>query len=206
MHPVEKSVGRYSKLIADPSFAIEIKTYSVKFSPLQNKSSLKIIFDPSPADPNLSFASIFRLKNVKITEMPYEEDSRYTAVYENVPRDRRIGEVYNISVEQPPNDGGATIARPTLSPNQWIPNSNGSGYHIYLSSIIQNFNVLSVIDLSIYEPWNGVGRPTRGEYFPIPKDYKNTYYTFVLENHDVIINTNNIPNSSTEFYLRYYPQ
>lgn len=95
--------------------------------------------------------------------------------------------------------------RPVINPNQWIPNSSGSGYHINLSSNIQNFNASSVLDLSIYEPWNGEGRPTRGEYFLIPKNYKNTYYTFVLENHDVIINASNLPTLPIEFSLRYYP-
>ncbi|GAA4210152.1 hypothetical protein GCM10022289_37030 [Pedobacter jeongneungensis] len=204
--PVEKSVGRYSKLIADPAIAFEMKTYSVKFSPLENRSALKIFFDSSPVDPKVIIDNIFRLRNIKIVEMPYEEDSRYTAAYENVPRDLRIGEAYNISVEQPLVGGGGTVVRPIIiSPNQWLSNSNGIGYHVNLSSIIPNLYVSNGVELSIHEPWNGVGRPTRGEYFPVPKNYKNTYFTFILENHDVIINTDNLPTTSVEFSLSYNP-
>ena len=202
--PVEKSVGRYSKLIADPDFSILDRNHQVKFSTKEAKSALKIWLDASPYVPGIKIDNIFRLRKIKITELAYEEDGPiYTAAYENIPRSQRIGPGYEIvtSNEQTFNPG--LYARPVINSNQWSQNSGGSGYFIKLSDVIPGLYVSNFGSVALHIPWNGVGRPTRGETYPLPNSYQGNYFTFMVENGDVVIQATNLPTSSLEFHLSY---
>jgi len=214
LSPVERTVGRYSKLVADRSIAFEMKTYSVKFSPLENKSSVKIIFDSSPIDPKVIIDNIFRLKTIKITEIPYEEDGpSYTASYTNVPRPRPWTSAYEIQgVVVRPTDGHAIpIKRETLniSSNQWISNGDNLGYSIYLSEIKSNIYVSEIISMSvkgdlIQDPRGG--RPSQA-LIPLPGAYQNNNYTYQLVNGDILITltnpTNTPPTAPVDFDFAY---
>ncbi|RQO80187.1 hypothetical protein DBR40_00780 [Pedobacter sp. KBW01] len=199
---VEKSVNRYSKLIADRSIAFENKNYTVKFSPLENKSALKIIFDSSPIDPKVIIDNIFRLKKIKITEMPYEEDGpSYTASYTNVPRPRPWTPAYEIpGVIVRPTDGHATPTKRgslNVATNQWVSNGGNLGYSIYLSEITQNVYVSEVISMSVkgdlvQDPRGG--RPSQA-LIALPGAYQGNNYTYQVVNGDILINVTNSTNT-----------
>lgn len=204
LHPVDKNVGRYSKLIADPRIVLEDTTYKVKFSVLENKSALKIIFDPSPADPNLSFDSQFGLRRIKITEMPYEEDGpRYYASYSNVPRPPRSTPGYDITSindpsSAPTNPGRSTFNDFTINPDQWILDYDGVGYSVYLKDIIQNFNFSTLIDVLI--KGDTYTNPRTGqvsnENIILPGSYQNNQYEYQLINGEVVLSVKNTPNAA----------
>lgn len=205
--PVEKSVGRYSKLIADPSIAIEDKTYRVKLSPLQAKSALKIFFDTSPIADGIIIDQEFYLKNIKITEIPYEEESgRYNSTYLNVPFPTRgtLGYDIPIILDNPSNQPGRIVTSVTANPNQWSLNSNGVGYSIKLSQLIQNLKSTQLVNISLL-----TDRPIRGNPGPpnLPCTYIDNYYSFTSSNDDVVINitnpTNTAPNAATSFNITY---
>jgi hypothetical protein len=208
LHPVEKSVGRYSKLIADPSMAFADKTYSVKFSPKENKSALKIIHDPSPADPNLSFHSQFALYYVKITEVPYEEESgRYNSTYLNAPFPPRGTPGYDIPVilDNPTSQPGRIVTSISVNPNQWGLNTSSTGYSLNLSQLVQNLKGTNLVNISLM-----TGRPTRGGdgSLNLPCTSLDNNYSFnMTSNNDVIINvtnpTNTAPNTVINFNITY---
>ncbi|MGN7988386.1 hypothetical protein ACTJKC_13645 [Pedobacter sp. 22226] len=214
--PVEKSVGRYSKLIADPAIAFEMKTYSVKFSPLENRSALKIFFDSSPVDPKVIIDNIFRLRNIKITEIPYEGDGpRYSASYSNVPRPPRGTPGYDItSINDPSsiptNPGRSAYNDFTIMPNQWILDYNGLGYSVYLKDIIPNFNFSTLINVII--KGDAYTNPRTGqvsnENIILPGSYQNNQYEYQLINGEVVISiknaTNTIPSIPVNGQISYY--
>ncbi|QPH41197.1 hypothetical protein [Pedobacter endophyticus] len=216
---VEKKIDRYSKLIADPRVAFENKNYIVKFSPLENKNALKITFDSSPNDPNLVIDNIFRLKNIKITEMPYEEDQPSTHFYyntsgETLGQNTRNNPAYYIPYIRPIGSRpsrGDTYKALSINPNQWTSNSNGNGYSIYFSSLIDNFQLAELTSLNLLgDLATGGTRPTRSgerQNIPLPGTYQNNNYQYSIINYDVIItctNSTNAPPSSVVDFVTTY--
>lgn len=214
--PVEKSVGRYSKLIADPDFSILGRNHQVKFSLKEAKSALKITFDASPYVPGIKIDNIFRLGKIKITEIPYEEDGpRYYASYSNVPRPPRGTPGYDItsindSSNTPTNPGRSTYSDFTIAPNQWILDYNGIGYSVYLKDIIPNFNFLTLINVIVKgDPYTN---PRTGqisnENIILPGSYQNNEYEYQLINGEVVISvkntTNTIPSVLVNGQITYY--
>lgn len=207
LSPVERTVGRYSKLVADRSIAFEMKTYSVKFSPLENKSSVKIIFDSSPIDPKVIIDNIFRLKTIKITEIPYEEESgRYHSTYSNVPTPLRGTPGYDIPVilDNPSNQPGRLVTSVTANPNQWSQNNSSTGYSIKLSQLIQNLKITELVKISLM-----TDRPIRGNSGSpdLPCTYLDNDYSITYESNEAVINftnpTNTAPNAVINFNITY---
>ncbi|MCX2493820.1 hypothetical protein OQX63_10075 [Pedobacter sp. PF22-3] len=207
LSPVERTVGRYSKLVADRSIAFEMKTYSVKFSPLENKSSVKIIFDSSPIDPKVIIDNIFRLKTIKITEIPYEEESgRYNSTYLNVPFPPRGTPGYDIPIilDNPSNQPGRLVASVTANPNQWSQNNSSTGYSIKLSQLIQNLKITELVNISLM-----TDRPVRGNSGSpnLPCTYLDNYYSITYASDDAVINftnpTNTAPSADINFNITY---
>lgn len=205
--PVEKSVGRYSKLIADPDFSILARNHQVKFSLKEAKSALKITFDASPYVSGIKIDNIFRLGKIKITEIPYEEESgRYNSTYLNVPFPPRGTPGYDIPVisDNPTNQPGRIVTSISVNPNQWISNNNGTGYSFNITQLIQNLKGNNLVNISL----NG-GRPVRGEdgSFDLPCTYLDNNYSFTSINNEVVINVtspvNIAPNSITNFNITY---
>ncbi|MBC6109755.1 hypothetical protein ACFOG5_21090 [Pedobacter fastidiosus] len=213
----EKSVGRYSKLIADGVIAIENKTYRVKFSPLEAKSALKIIFDSSPTAPDIIIDNIFHLKNIKITEMPYEEEGpSYIASYTNVPKPHPWNPAYEIpGVVVRPSNGYAyptrpNVVTPSIPTNLWTLNSDGIGYSIYLSDVISNLNVSQTIYLDLLGDITYGPRPGQQgrQSIAVPGAYQGNNYTYTTFNNDIVItvknSTNTPPVNPIDFVLTYY--
>jgi len=211
--PVEKIVDRYSKLIADGDRAINIRKYKVRFSTLDAKNALKIIYDPSPADPNIAFNEIFRLQNVKITEMPFEElyigDEEH--FYRNTPSETlgtnsRNNPLYQIPYTPPPRPSST---RPfskiiAISPNQWVL-ANNSTYYVRLSNIIPNLYISEM--LSFYLLGTNVDYAGRRELISLPSAFQNNNFWYELAGGDIFIYSNNssltAPINVTDFSLQY---
>jgi hypothetical protein len=209
--PVEKSVNRYSKLIADGNREINSRIYKVKFSPLENRNALKITYDPSPMDPALRFDEIFRLWFVNITEMPYEEETRSVPSYTNAPRPPRGSPYYNIEytsdIKPAPHQGRLFSREFSIPTEKWKLDYNKETYSVYLSDIMPKMD----IDIeNLYIKGNLIQSPrgTYNENISLPGSFKNITYRFELINDDLVIISPNISNSPpeniNEFVLTYY--
>lgn len=203
----EKKVNRYSKLLADDYFQIHERVLTTKFSVLEPKTALKIIFDPAPRDPKYNFDNIFRLVYVKITEMPYEEEPRtQTVTYNNVPiaslKNESENELYHIDFEyvpiSPPRSNNSETI--TVTVNQWALNPE-TGYSIILqnyipvrSSAVRYIHILgSLIDP---DP-RGSGR----QRIPLPASFGDSNYSYEIKDSYVILNSSRLPIDNLEFNI-----
>ncbi|NQX54070.1 hypothetical protein HQN86_10625 [Pedobacter panaciterrae] len=213
--PVEKIVDRYSKLIADGDRAISYRKYKVRFATLEAKNALKITYDPSPADPNIAFDEIFRLQNVKITEMPFEElYNEIKPFYRNTKpetlgQNTRNNPLYKIPYTPPPLPPNPERHHVhfTVDPSKWTSNNNGLSYSVSASDLIPNLNIIRFNDLVIEGDYRNIPRPTR-TLIGIPAFYQNNNITYSYANGDIIINSTNsvhtAPSVNIDFYVTYF--
>lgn len=214
----EKRVGKYSRLLQ--SIASPLHQYwSVKFSPLQNKNALKIIYDPSPADPNLFFFSELTIRSVKITEIPYEEVEipRGSAQYTNVPRPPRGTPGYDILSDADPNDhrptGRLSSKEFSIEPNQWIPNSSGIGYSFKLAAILPSSEIDKVSLIYVNGDVIPNNRHPSGfspQPLVLPNSYQGNNFSSNVTESEIIISTanetNTVPSNKMDFVINYYPK
>jgi len=208
--PVEKSVGRYSKLIADPDFSILGRNHQVKFSLKEPKSALKITFDASPYVPGIKIDNIFRLAKIKITEIPYEEDGpEYLASYTNVGKPRPWYEGYYIEqvVVLPTRPPAAERLILSIPSNMWKPNGM-QGYSVYVSEIVPNVIIRDLNGISLYGDMISGIRGDKPELLPMPGEYQGNNYTYNVIDRDMLItvnnNSNTPPTSPVGFGITYY--
>lgn len=211
-YEVEKKVGRYSILIADENKSIGSRNYTAKFSPLEDRNSIKITYDPSPADPNFQFDGIFRLTNIKITELPYEEiPTRIIATYKNAPRPPRGTPGYDIISEVTSTERGSTprsiTKKFTITPSQWALDTDGNGYSVYLSDLVPDLSISKLSNVIVYGNVTGLPRQPI-EQIILPGAFENNNYTYqFLSSGDVVITINNVsntqPSNKVDFALFY---
>lgn len=201
LDPVEKKVDRYSKLITDPNRTISKRDYTVKFSPLEDMKSVKITYDPSPADPDFSFDSIFKLHHITITELPYQEDITAMPFYYNVPADvlgskSRNNPLYQIDYKVPTRKtdsrtGETTIDHNfTISPYQWLLTNNIATF------TIPNLNASRVNYLTALGNIVNSGRTQGREQFNLPNIFENNSLTYEIVDGDLIIKSKNDSNTT----------
>lgn len=210
--PVEKIVGRYSKLIADANVSIRTVTHTVKFSPLENKNALKIIYDPSPQDPSLSYDGAFRLRTVTITEVAWNDDLRedlgmYPA-YLNSPTVRNTSPEYSLidnTFYSQDERRGANYTNLNVTNNQWVANPNGAGYIIHINSTnLPSFNMSKFANVFIL--YNSTDDPNadgglRGT-IQLPCTFRNANYSYNFSNNDIIVSSNIAPPSLLTIRVR----
>lgn len=200
-YPVEKKVDRYSILITDNSRAIGNRNFVAKFSPLEDRNSIKITYDPSPADPQFEFNGIFRLNNIKITELPYEEEIKSFPFYYNVPIEflgpnSRSNPLYQIDYVVPTRKtdsrtGETTIDHNfTVSPYQWLLNNNIATFRI------PNLNASRVNYLTALGNIVNSGRTQGREQFNLPNIFENNSLTYEIVDGDLIIKSKNDSNTT----------
>lgn len=213
--PVEKKVERYSRLIADGNKNIAVRNYIVKFSLLENRNALKITYDPSPADPDFHFDGIFRLNNIKITELPYEEVVPPIPYYDNVPvavsgpNSRNNNPLYKIEYNFPipTRPGGDRSETPsittnfTIQPYQWNTTNGESSY------IISNLNIGNLSNCTALGAMVNSGRTQGRERFNLPTTFKNNNLTYEVIDGDLIIKSKNSdgtpPSIDIDFSILY---
>ncbi|MCX2431477.1 hypothetical protein [Pedobacter sp. GR22-10] len=220
--PVEKSVGRYSKLIADPDFSILARNHQVKFSMKESKSALKITFDASPYVPGIKIDNIFRLGKIKITEIPYEEDQLSTYRYLNTPREtlghnERNNPEYNISYTPPikpitPRPERGISSEVSINADQWILNPDGNSYSFNFGSTINDLEIFELLSLTLITDENNDTAGTRPDRpslkrIQLPCTYQDHDYSYDLFNRDIFItvhNSNNtVPTKPVAFTFTY---
>ncbi|MBB6500811.1 hypothetical protein [Pedobacter cryoconitis] len=214
MYEVERSVSRYSKLLGRSiplSYPDEDK-WSVSFSVLEDKSSLKIILDPSPANPALIFDAYINIHDIRITELPFEEETRSIAQYPNTTRPPRGTPGYEIASypDEPPirrpDQTRPTTKDFTITANQWALDYNGTSYSVNLSSIIPDLHFSEFLNCVIYGNATGLSRPPR-ELISLPGSFQGNNFSYEVVNNDLIIISNNnshtAPQSNTDFYIQY---
>lgn len=200
-YEVEKKVDRYSILIADENKSIGSRNYTAKFSPLEDRNSIKITYDPSPADPNFQFDGIFRLTNIKITELPYEEEIKSFPFYYNVPIEflgpnSRNNPLYQIDYVVPnrktdSRTGETTIDHNfTISTYQWLLTDNIATFKI------PNLNASRVNYLTALGNIVNSGRTQGREQFNLPNVFENNNLTYEIVDGDLVIKSKNDSNTA----------
>jgi hypothetical protein len=208
--PVEKIVDRYSKLIADGDRSIYNRKYNVKFATLEAKNALKIIYDPSPADPNIAFDEIFRLQNVKITEIPFEELYNEVKPFYRNTKPETLGEntrsnpLYKIPYTPPPlppntNPPRETVGiRPggftTFGLTNWIESPDRSKYISKIENLSRASTLLQLnINTETVDVFLGIDG---GERIQLPFKKDNILYDFIQYNGgmSIIATSTDLPN------------